>query len=163
MEKHGETPRLWHVSATRRIIPTTLKIITGKVKNIGVSNFSIKTLTTLLQHARVVPAVNQVEAHPGLPQHELLAFCSSHEPKILLTAYSPLGKHKYAASDSDIVNIAKNNAMTEAQVLLSWAVQRGTVVVPKSVDPARIRQNLSVSSENFSRFASRADNLFVRT
>jgi len=95
----------------------------GKVKSIGVSNFSIKTLTTLLQHARVVPAVNQVEAHPYLPQHQLLAF-----------------------SDNDIVNIVKNKdpGVTEAQVLLSWGVQRGVAVVPKSVDPVRLGQNLSL-------------------
>ena len=94
-----------------------------------------------------MPAVNQVEAHPYLPQHELLAFCSSPELKILLTAYSPVGKHKYAPLDKDIVDIAlnKNPATTEAQVLLSWAVQRGTAVVPKSVDAERIRQNISVS------------------
>jgi len=94
-----------------------------------------------------VPAVNQVEAHPYLPQHELLAFCSSHKPKILLTAYSPVGKHKYATLDKDIVDIARNKdpAATEAQVLLSWAVQRGTAVVPKSADPERLRQNVSVS------------------
>lgn len=118
----------------------------GKVKNIGVSNFGIKTLTTLLKHARIVPAVNQVEAHPCLPQHELLAFCSSHEPKILLTAYSPVGKHKYATSDRDIVDIARNKGtgVKEGQVLLSWAVQRGTAVMPKSVDPTRLKQNLSL-------------------
>jgi glycerol 2-dehydrogenase (NADP+) len=123
------------------------KYFTGKVKSIGVSNFSIKTLTTLLQHARVVPAVNQVEAHPYLPQHQLLAFCHSHVPKIQLTAYSPVGKHKYATSDKDIVDIISNKGpgVTEAQILLSWGVQRGVAVVPKSVDPVRLGQNLSVS------------------
>lgn len=135
------------------LILTPNKKMTGKVKNIGVSNFGIKTLTTLLKHARIVPAVNQVEAHPCLPQHELLAFCSSHEPKILLTAYSPVGKHKYATSDRDIVDIARNKGtgVKEGQVLLSWAVQRGTAVMPKSVDPTRLKQNLSVSHVNLLR------------
>ncbi|KAF5381726.1 hypothetical protein D9615_005473 [Tricholomella constricta] len=113
----------------------------GKARSIGVSNFSIKTLTTLLQHARIVPAVNQVEAHPCLPQHSLLAFCSAHG--ILLTAYAPVGKHTYAA-DEDIVRIAKSNNVTEAQVLLSWGVQRGTVVIPKSENVDRLKKNISL-------------------
>jgi len=114
----------------------------GKVKNIGVSNFSIKTLTTLLQHARIVPAVNQVEMHPYLPQRSLLSFCKTHG--ILLTAYSPLGKYKYAAANNDIVDIAKRSGVTEAQVLLSWGVQRETAVIPKSENPERLRQDISL-------------------
>lgn len=62
---------------------------TGKVKSIGVSNFSIKTLSELLPHVKVVPVTNQVEMHPCLPQEDLKAFCE--EKGILLTAYSPLG------------------------------------------------------------------------
>lgn len=62
---------------------------TGKVKSIGVSNFSIKTLTRLLPHCRIIPATNQVELHPYLPQTKLKAFCE--ERGILLTAYSPIG------------------------------------------------------------------------
>lgn len=62
---------------------------TGKVKTIGVSNFSIKTLSELLPHCKVVPAINQVEAHPCWPQESLRAFCE--QKGILLTAYSPLG------------------------------------------------------------------------
>ena len=61
----------------------------GKVKSIGVSNFSIKTLETLLPHAKVIPVTNQVETHPFLPQFELQKYCESKG--ILLTAYSPLG------------------------------------------------------------------------
>ncbi|KIJ34294.1 hypothetical protein M422DRAFT_213220 [Sphaerobolus stellatus SS14] len=114
---------------------------TGKVKSIGVSNFSIKTLAVLLQHARVVPAINQVEAHPCLPQNDLLAFCLSRG--ILLTAYSPVGKFKYA-SDPTVVDIARNNGCTEAQVLLSWGVQRGTVVIPKTEKEERLKENLKV-------------------
>lgn len=62
----------------------------GKVKTIGVSNFSVKNLSALLPHCTIVPAVNQVEMHPCLPQNELKAFCD--EKGILLTAYSPLGE-----------------------------------------------------------------------
>ncbi|KAI0352624.1 Aldo/keto reductase [Trametes cingulata] len=115
----------------------------GKVRAIGVSNFSIKTLSELLPHANVVPAVNQVELHPCLPQHSLLDFCA--ERGILLTAYSPLGKHKFA-DDPSIVNIAKAHGpdVTGAQVLLSWGVQRGTAVVPKTLHASRMRENLEL-------------------
>jgi len=113
----------------------------GKVRSIGVSNFSIKTLTTVIEHSRIVPAVNQVEAHPCLPQHQLLVFC--RERRILLTAYSPVGKHKYASHPS-ITRIAQENGITAAQVLLSWGVTRGTVVIPKSEQEERIRENISL-------------------
>jgi len=124
--------------------PGRLTTRTGKTRTIGVSNFSIKTLNVLLRHASVVPAVNQVEAHPCLPQHALLSFCT--ERRIVLTAYAPVGKHKYAEEDEDIAAIAQKKNITTAQVLLSWGVQRGTVVVPKSERQERIRQNISVSA-----------------
>lgn len=113
----------------------------GTVRAIGVSNFSVRTLTELLAHAEVVPAVNQVELHPSLPQHELLAFCRARG--ILLTAYSPVGKFKFA-NDPTIVSIAEVRHASCAQVLLSWGVQRGTVVVPKTVHAARLRENLGL-------------------
>lgn len=117
----------------------------GKVRAIGVSNFSIKTLTTLLAHASVVPAVNQVELHPCLPQHELLEFCSARG--IRLTAYSPLGKAKFA-EDPAVAAIAAAHGpgVTGAQVLLSWGVQRGTAVIPKTVRPERLEENLQVGN-----------------
>ncbi|CDO72733.1 hypothetical protein BN946_scf184990.g16 [Trametes cinnabarina] len=116
----------------------------GKAKAIGVSNFSIKTLSALLAHATVVPAVNQVELHPCLPQHDLLAFCA--KKGIILTAYTPLGKHKFA-DDPTIRAIAQAHGaeVTSAQVLLSWAVQRGTAVIPKTLRPSRMKENLTVS------------------
>lgn len=118
----------------------------GKTKAIGVSNFSIKTLSVLLAHATVVPAVNQVELHPCLPQHALLAFCADRG--ILLTAYSPVGKHKFA-HDPNIVAIANAHGpdVTSAQVLLSWGVQRGTVVVPKTLHTERLKENLEVRQQ----------------
>ncbi|KZT64358.1 Aldo/keto reductase [Daedalea quercina L-15889] len=115
----------------------------GKAKAIGVSNFSVQTLTELLAHASVVPAVNQVELHPCLPQHELVDFCSKRG--ILLTAYSPVGKTKFA-DDPAITAIASGHgpAVTNAQVLLSWGVQRGTAVIPKTVHAERLKENLQV-------------------
>jgi glycerol 2-dehydrogenase (NADP+) len=121
-----------------------LSILQGKTKAIGVSNLSEKHLASLLDHPRstIVPAVNQVEAHPCLPQHKLLEFCRSRG--ILLVAYSPVGKHKFA-NDQDLQAISKRLNVTTAQVILSWAVQRGTAVVPKSEHEARLAENISVS------------------
>jgi glycerol 2-dehydrogenase (NADP+) len=114
-----------------------------------VSNFSLKLLSSLLAHPKttIVPAVNQVEAHPCLPQHGLVKFCRSRG--ILLVAYSPVGKHKYALNE-DILVIARRLDVTPAQVILSWGVQRGTAVVPKSEHEERLAENISVSRRSFS-------------
>ncbi|EMD33052.1 hypothetical protein CERSUDRAFT_118127 [Gelatoporia subvermispora B] len=118
---------------------------TGKVKSIGVSNFSIKTLNELLPHCSIVPVTNQVELHPCLPQFELKAFCE--EKGILLTAYSPLGQGQAVFfTDPDVANIAKSHKATAAQVVISWGVQRGTIVIPKSEKPERIRENITLVS-----------------
>jgi len=105
---------------------------------------SEKHLASLLDHPRsiIVPAVNQVEAHPCLPQHRLLEFCRNRG--ILLVAYSPVGKQKFV-NDQDIQAISRRLNVTPAQVILSWAVQRGTAVVPKSEHEARLAENISVS------------------
>lgn len=105
---------------------------------------SEKHLASLLDHPRsiIVSAVNQVEAHPCLPQHRLLEFCRNRG--ILLVAYSPVGKQKFV-NDQDIQAISRRLNVTPAQVILSWAVQRGTAVVPKSEHEARLAENISVS------------------
>ncbi|KAF9458796.1 Aldo/keto reductase [Collybia nuda] len=113
----------------------------GKARAIGVSNFSIKTLTKLLEHASVVPMVNQVETHPCLPQVKLIEYC--HANKILVTAYSPIGKHKYA-TDPAIMEIARSKRVTEAQILLSWAVARGTAAIPKSEKIEHLERNITL-------------------
>ncbi|EPQ53934.1 aado/keto reductase [Gloeophyllum trabeum ATCC 11539] len=121
---------------------------TGKVKSIGVSNFSIKTLSELLPHVSIVPATNQVELHPCLPQNELKAFCESKG--ILLTAYSPLGRPLAKGSppiffqDETILSVAKKNNATPAQIVVSWGVQRGTIVVPKSENVERMKANITL-------------------
>lgn len=85
--------------------------------------------------------MNQVELHPCLPQHDLLSFCNTHG--IILTAYSPVGKHKFA--DNPLIGkIAEAHGSTSAQVLLSWGLQRGTAVIPKTVREERLRENLEV-------------------
>ncbi|KAG9081196.1 hypothetical protein FRC07_014591, partial [Ceratobasidium sp. 392] len=119
----------------------------GKTKQIGVSNFSITNLEILLEKATVLPAVNQVELHPCYPQHKLLQYCTSKE--IHLTAYCPLGQYKSPFfSDSVFVEAAESlsktlsKTITPSQVVLSWAVQRGTIVIPKSANENRLKQNI---------------------
>ncbi|KAG8927465.1 hypothetical protein FRC01_007448 [Tulasnella sp. 417] len=116
---------------------------TGTVKSIGVSNFSVKTFDVLLPHVKIVPAVNQVQLHPYLPQLELLDYCTSKG--IHPTAYSPLGQtNSPLFTDETIVRIAEKYGVSTGQVLLSWGVQRGTSVIPKSEKEERLRSNLKV-------------------
>lgn len=118
-------------------------LTTGKVRSIGVSNFSIKNLEILLPNINVVPVVNQVELHPSLPQERLLAYCT--EKGILLEAYCPLGQYNSPLfKDETILSVAKKNNCSPAQALLSWAVQRGTAVVPKSSNPQRMKENITL-------------------
>jgi len=115
---------------------------TGKVRSIGISNFSVKTLERLLPHVTVVPAVNQVEMHPLLPQLELLDYCKSKS--ILLTAYTPLGKHKpQLVSHPTVTGIAETHKCTEAQALLSWLLNKGVVVIPKTKTQKRMVENMT--------------------
>ncbi|KAF7725532.1 hypothetical protein EC973_009562 [Apophysomyces ossiformis] len=115
-------------------------LATGKVKAIGVSNFSIPNLERLLKTAKVVPAVNQIELHPYNPQFKLLDYCRGKA--IHCTAYSPLGSSKTdILRDPTIERIAKEYGKTPAQVLISWAATRGSVI-PKSQTPSRIASNL---------------------
>ncbi|RKO88374.1 aldehyde reductase [Blyttiomyces helicus] len=116
-------------------------VAAGKVRAIGVSNFTIQHLKELLPLATIKPVTNQVELHPYLPQNELLEFCSKNN--IYLTAYSPLGSGEAPlVKDPLIVEIAAAHGKSPAQVLISWAVQRGTIVIPKSVSAARIKSNI---------------------
>ncbi|CAK5281644.1 unnamed protein product [Mycena citricolor] len=128
----------------------SVSITSGKVKSIGVSNFSIKNLEILLPHCTVIPVTNQVELHPCYPQNDLKAYCESK--RILLTAYSPLGQGTFFVENAEIIALAKKNNATPAQVVLSWAVQRGTVVIPKSANKERMAANiklLKLSDEDF--------------
>ncbi|KAI9227935.1 MAG: putative glycerol dehydrogenase [Piptocephalis tieghemiana] len=115
---------------------------TGKVKAIGVSNFDIPHLQRLLGQCKVKPAVNQVELHPLLPQPELMEFCAKEG--IHLSAYSPLGRGKSLLEDPRIKQVAQRYGNDPAQAVLSWGIQRGTSVLPKSVTPKRIEENLRV-------------------
>jgi len=124
---------------------------TGKVRSIGVSNYSMQTLENLLAHTTVVPAVNQVEMHPLLPQHALAAFCA--RAGIRMTAYTPLAKHKLDVMAHPLVcGIATARACTPAQVVLGWLRARGVAVIPKTKTRARMEENLigvSLSDDEF--------------
>ncbi len=122
----------------------------GLAKHIGVSNFSVKKLKNLIAEAKVKPEMNQIELHPLLAQNEMLQFCK--QENIHLTAYSPLGSFDRSATlkgadepnlfDHPIIKeIAAKYGASEAQVLIKWAIQRGTSVIPKSVNPERLQQN----------------------
>lgn len=115
----------------------------GKVRAIGVSNFSSKTLKELLEHAKVVPACNQIETHPYAPDHELVDLCKSRG--IVVTAYTPLGLGKPAMlEDADIVAVAKELNALPSQVVLSWNVQRGVPVLPKTQHEDRAKKNIEL-------------------
>jgi diketogulonate reductase-like aldo/keto reductase len=121
----------------------------GLVKNIGVSNFGAGLIHDMLTYARIKPAVNQVEMHPYCAQPALVAFCARHG--ITITAYSPLGTGDFKGpndptllEDKTLIDIAARHSKSVAQVCIRWAVQRGTVVIPKSVTPSRIAENISV-------------------
>lgn len=114
---------------------------TGKVKDIGVANFSTINLEKLLQTAKVVPAVNQTEIQPLLPQDKLHAYCKAKG--IHQTAFGPLGGSGSTLHENPIISkIAEARGTSTGNVMLSWGVQKGWSVIPKSVTPSRIKQNL---------------------
>ncbi len=113
----------------------------GRARAIGVSNFQIAHLERLFQETEIVPAVNQVEAHPYLTQEPLLAFNANHE--IATEAWSPLGRGA-VLDDPVIVKVAKTHGRSSAQVVLRWHLQLGSIIFPKSVTPARVRENFEI-------------------
>ncbi|MGA5647904.1 aldo/keto reductase [Streptomyces seoulensis] len=113
----------------------------GRARAIGVSNFQVPHLRRLLEHSGIVPAVNQVELHPALQQAELRAFHAEHG--IATEAWSPLAQGA-VLGDEAIVSAARAHGVTPAQVVIRWHLQTGNIVIPKSVTPERIRQNLDV-------------------
>jgi 2,5-diketo-D-gluconate reductase A len=122
----------------------------GKVRAIGVSNFMPEHLARLFEATSVVPAVNQIEVHPYFRQPELLAANTEHG--IVSQAWSPIGGithyrdsgHTSTLEDPVIVKIAATHGKTPAQVMLRWHLQQGRQVIPKSVNPARIKENFDV-------------------
>jgi diketogulonate reductase-like aldo/keto reductase len=122
----------------------------GRVCAIGVSNFMVEHLTRLLEHAVVVPAVNQVECHPYFQQREVESY--NAEYGILTQAWSPIGGITFyrdgsrgsTLDDPIIGDISKAHGKTPAQVMLRWGIQHGRSVIPKSTKPSRIAENIDV-------------------
>ncbi|ANB12040.1 glycerol 2-dehydrogenase (NADP(+)) GCY1 [Sugiyamaella lignohabitans] len=112
----------------------------GKVKAIGVSNCSVPVLTDLLKTVKVVPAVNQIENHPLLPQTEIRDFCK--EKGIVIEAYSPFGSTGGPLfSNKTVLAIAEKHKTTPGTVLVSYHISSGRVVLPKTTTPSRIVEN----------------------
>ncbi|MFJ9848036.1 aldo/keto reductase [Streptomyces sp. NPDC101150] len=114
----------------------------GRAKAIGVSNFLPAHLERLLGETSVVPVVNQIELHPQFQQAESRAAHARHH--IATEAWSPLGQGRGLLEDPTIAALAEKHGKTPAQVVLRWHLQLGNVVIPKSVTPSRIRENIDV-------------------
>jgi len=125
----------------------------GLAKHIGISNFNISKLNEILAAARLQPEMNQVELHPFLQQNKLIDFC--RENNIHVTGYAPLGSAYRVADkevdfpillDSELIQaIAAKHQATPAQVAISWGINRGTAVIPKSVKKSRIIENFEAT------------------
>ena len=113
----------------------------GLCKSIGVSNFTIEHLKELEDKFGVIPAANQVEFHPYHYQKDLLEYCNSKN--IIIEAYSPL-VHAKRMDEERLVTISEEMGKTPAQILIRWGMQRGMVVLPKSVNENRIIENFTV-------------------
>ncbi|MGB7799051.1 MAG: aldo/keto reductase [Pseudonocardiaceae bacterium] len=141
----------WPVPATDRYVETWKALeklaADGRVRAIGVSNFTVEHLRRLFAETGTVPAVNQVELHPHFQQTELRAEHAEHG--IATEAWSPLGQGA-ALSDATITRLAKQHGVTPAQVVLRWHLQLGNIVIPKSVTPERIRENFDIFSFDLS-------------
>ncbi|KJH78527.1 aldo/keto reductase [Pseudomonas sp. ES3-33] len=118
----------------------------GRCKSIGLSDITLDALKEIAAAARIKPAVVQIESHPYLPEWELLEFCKQHG--ILVLAFAPLGHgmQPNVLEDSVITGIAKRVQKTPAQVLLAWAVQRGTAFLTTSATPGHIQENFDIST-----------------
>lgn len=113
----------------------------GKIKSIGVSNFWKEHLEALFRTANVIPAVNQIEFHPGYWQPDLTEFCKKHG--IVVESWSPLARGKVFGNDT-LQKIANNHSKSVAQVCLRWILQHDVIVIPKSTTPERIKENIDI-------------------
>ncbi len=113
----------------------------GRARSIGTSNFLAHHLRRLHTECEVPPAADQIEINPYLTQDELRRFCGEHQ--IAVEAWSPLARGR-AVDDPTITSIARRVGKTPAQVILRWHIEREDIVFPKSVNPARIRENIDI-------------------
>lgn len=114
----------------------------GKAKSIGVSNFRIEDIEHIVAETGVMPAVNQIELHPLLQQSALRDYHQAHG--ILTESWSPIAQGGELLQNPVLKDIGKRHGKTAAQVILRWHIQLGLVVFPKSVNPARIKENIDI-------------------
>lgn len=137
---HWPTPMYDQYVETYKALETIYK--DGRAKAIGVCNFNIEHLQRLEQECSIVPTVNQVECHPYLQQQELKAYCA--EKGIALQAYSPLMNGKTVLEDPTIVALAEKYGKTAAQIILRWHLQSDHLIIPKTVTPIRMTENIQL-------------------
>jgi 2,5-diketo-D-gluconate reductase A len=136
---HWPLPRIGDYVQTWRAMEEIHR--SGRARAIGVSNFQVHHLDRLLAQTATVPAVNQIEAHPYLVQDEVRAFDAEHA--IATQAWSPIAQG-LVLDDPTIVQIARTHGKTPAQVTLRWHLQRGDIVLPKSITRSRVEENFAV-------------------
>ncbi|MDO4824695.1 MAG: aldo/keto reductase, partial [Bacillota bacterium] len=113
----------------------------GKLRAIGVSNFQIGDLESLMESCTVKPMVDQIELNPGWQQRETVAFCAQHD--ILIEAWSPLGRGRVLGHPL-LAELGEKYRKTPAQICLRWCLDKGYLPLPKSVTPSRIQENLNI-------------------
>ena len=113
----------------------------GRARSVGVSNFQPKHLRRLHAECDIPPAVDQIEVNPYLTQDEVRGFCAEHQ--IAVEAWSPLARGN-VLGDPAVESIARRTGKTPAQVVLRWHIERGDIIFPKSVTPARIKENIDI-------------------
>ncbi|MCQ9278540.1 aldo/keto reductase [Staphylococcus borealis] len=118
----------------------------GKVKAIGVCNFKVHHLETLMRETNIVPQVNQIEVHPYFNQQDVQDYCDKHD--IVVTAWMPLMRNRGLLEDPTITKLAKQYDKTPAQIVLRWHIAHNRIVIPKSKTPSRIRENHNIFDFN---------------
>lgn len=113
----------------------------GKVKSIGVSNFLKHHLEMLLENCEIIPAINQIEFHPGLMRKETLEFCK--DKNIIVEAWAPLGKGKMLVNET-LLKLSEKYNISIAQLCLKWCLQNDVIPLPKSENEVRMKQNLDL-------------------
>lgn len=110
----------------------------GRVRAIGASNFKIHHLEDIIKNSELKPVVNQVELHPRLSQEELRLFCKQNE--IAVEAWSPIARGRLL-NDPILTSLGKKHGKSPAQIILRWHLQNEVIIIPKSVTPARLKEN----------------------
>lgn len=129
----------------------------GKAKAVGVSNFTKARLQSLIERTGILPAAIQIELHPYLQQEDLVKFCL--ERNIAVEAYSPLGSGKQPSllDDGTVKAVALKEDLSNAQVLINWAIQRGTIALVRTTKINRLEENIvikALSEESFKQLSS---------